>query len=147
MLPALYDGQRRTLLRLAYVCCVLSLGVLPLTGGVSTELSAATIVSHAATEEVSAPEKLQFPSFSFGRDPFVPEVVDSQRDANSPGVTTPIVSAIITGSQPRALLETAGAVRMIAPGDRVGNAVVLSIDASGVVLTGGIRLPIAPEKR
>jgi len=128
------------------MCCTVALGVLPVTGRVSATASAAAVGPEREETVAAAPGKLVFPSYSLGRDPFVPAVSEASRtEAADPTPSGPIVRAIVTGSQPRALIEIGGSVRMIAVGDRVGEAIVLSIDSEGVSLSGSVRLPIAAD--
>ena len=141
MLPALLDNDRRTLMRVAVMMCTASLGILPMTVPSSSTARADARPARGATQDFGIPQKLAFPPVAFARDPFVPDA--TAREAESGAV----LRAVVTGPQPRALVEIAGVARVVRVGDRIGQGVVLSIDAGGVVLSGGLELHVTALHR
>ena len=145
MLPGLFDDERAALRRLAAMLVAGALALLPLTSQRSLDAGAAAAEDSAATP--SAPPRLSrmtFPGFDVERDPFVPARVQSQAAfrATGPPAAPALVRAIVTGSPTRALLETGGTVRIVAPGDRIGERTILDILPAGIVLSDGTHLPI-----
>jgi hypothetical protein len=57
--------------------------------------------------------------------------------------TTAVVTAVVTGTHPFALVDEGGATRMLTVGDRIGADAIAAIGADGVRLTGGTLLPVA----
>lgn len=55
------------------------------------------------------------------------------------------VRAIVTGTHPCALVDLAGAMILVRPGDRLLGRRVESIDLAGIVVTGGLRLALDSE--
>jgi hypothetical protein len=55
----------------------------------------------------------------------------------------PIVRAIALGANPGALVDDGGGTHLVAAGDRLGTTTVAGIDAGGVTLADGRRLPLA----
>jgi len=146
MLPYLGDARRRSLQRLSLMFCSLALATLPLTSPYSHEASA-----HEGTVFSSPPivhsSPLTFPEIAPGRDPFLPDAAYRLAASAPPaagrdnGGTS--VRAVVTGTQPLALIETGGAVNVVGVGDRIGSTLVIGIDAHGVTLEGGVTLPLA----
>ena len=71
-------------------------------------------------------------------------------DAGFPFATdtrpTATVTAVITGPHPFALIDDAGATRMLTVGDRIAGELIVAIGAEGVRLTGGTMIA-APHGR
>jgi len=152
MLPALFDDERRTLLRAALMMCAASLAMLPLTSQSSLEAGAGTVTATSSSARGNELETLSFPSIALDRDPFVPGVAMpdaamSAADSRENGGSGAVVRAVVTGTEPRALVEIGTVVRVVGIGDAVGTAKVLEINASGVTLSGGIKLFLTPEQK
>jgi hypothetical protein len=56
---------------------------------------------------------------------------------------TTVVRAIALGTNPRALIDDGGGTHLVAAGDRLGTTTVATVDAAGVTLADGRRLPLA----
>lgn len=167
MLPV-DEGERRRLLCLSAILCVIPLCLAPLAGRSSFEL---------ASEHAAFDKRFNGPSFDtvwndkpvdVARDPFVAEralpvstgpgngivglhVTQGQPigfvlPPNSGASGTPVqgssvdlpsVTAIVSGSSPRALIDDGMHVRVIGIGDSLAGSRVLSIDGAGVHLRNG----------
>ncbi len=136
MLPALLDDDRRTLARVALTMCAASLAILPMTIPSSGTARADAQRARGVRRELGVPGRLTFPTMAFARDPFEPDATDSE------AVPGAVLRAVVTGVQPRALVEVAGVARVVRVGDRIGRATVVSIEATGVALSGGIELHV-----
>lgn len=75
------------------------------------------------------------------RDPFVPEDIPEPASTIAPGATQSpapalsiIVHAVVTGDAARALVEENGRIRIVQPGEPLGNSRVASITGDGVRL-------------
>ena len=173
MLPALYDDQRELLLRLAVMVVLGSLCVLPMTvpesGTVRAEVSAGASVA----PEPKVPIDLPVRSVALRRDPFMPVgtaavgTLQASGDDGTPadivlppnagangipsdargGVAVPLVRAVVLGPHPRALIDLAGSVSVYGVGDRLGSSAISRIDAAGVELASGVRLPVVQGAR
>ncbi len=93
------------------------------------------------------------PAPSYAPIPGIP-ILPSNLGAGSPrnpaadraGVATsdaPIVQAVAVGEHRFALVQSGSTIRMVAPGDRIGDATIVRVDALGVVLSTGVRLTFA----
>ncbi|HVA28115.1 MAG TPA: hypothetical protein VNF68_08040 [Candidatus Baltobacteraceae bacterium] len=136
MLPALLDDERRRLVRVALMMCAASLSILPMTVPSSDRARADARRARALTRELGVPGRLTFPPMAVTRDPFEPDATDRE------AVVGVVLRAVVTGAQPRALVEIAGVARVVRVGDRIGRATVVSIQATGLALSGGIELPV-----
>ena len=136
MLPALLDDDRRALVRTALIMCSVSLASLPLCVPSSGTARADAQRARGSAQELGVPGALTFPAVAFARDPFVPDAANRDSDAGA------VLRAVVTGAQPRALVEVAGVARVVRVGERIGRAIVLSIDAGGVTLSGGVELHV-----
>ena len=144
MLPALLDEQRRSLQRLSFVLCAFAIGTLTIVAPASSSASAR---EHRTlrTAVSSQLEQLDYPAIHLRRDPFVPAVADRpivRGSMDAPASGTTVVRAVVTGAEPRALIESNGSVRVIRIGDRIGSLAVIGIDATGVVMDGGVTLQL-----
>lgn len=63
--------------------------------------------------------------------------------SESPFANTARVTAVVTGPHPFALVDDAGTTRVLTVGERIGAAAIVAIDAAGVRLTDGTKLPVA----
>ncbi len=161
---ALYDSQRATLLRVAVMLTIGACATLPLTLPPSSVYanadSLAPTAGNLAVPQV--PGRMQYPEIVIARDPFVadagvlarngvrPPLVASDSAPNGQAATNdergaflPVVRAVVSGDQPRALVEMNGSVQVLGIGDKLGADTVMSIDPSGIELSSGIRVGIA----
>jgi len=76
---------------------------------------------------------LPFPAIPLDRDPFVAEGARA-------GHVAAVLRGIVSGEQPRALIEIGSGVRVVGVGDRVGDDTVTAIGAGSVQLSGGSTL-------
>jgi hypothetical protein len=147
---ALYDDQRQLLIRVGIMLAVGAAAVLPFTIA-PTSLDASAEILRAAPP-ISSPTvtgRMEFPMISVNRDPFVPDAGIIGRDLPQIGAaaaTQPVLRAVVSGEQPRALVEVDGSVRVLAIGDKIGADVISAIDAAGVTLSSGVRLVLAPPQ-
>jgi hypothetical protein len=147
MLPGLFDDERAAIRRAATMLIAGSLAVLPLTAQHSLEAGAAAAqdVPHAAI--AAPPPRMEFPAFEVERDPFVPVRVPPSAQpaplAPAAAAGPALVRAIVTGSPTRALIDEGGSVRIVGPGDRLGDLTILSIARDGIELSDGSHLPLA----
>jgi hypothetical protein len=170
MLPALYDDDRRALMRLASMLVAGALCILPLTTQTSPIAGAAGVHTVTDISELVPPARLTFPGYAISRDPFVPDrAIGPTLDtggttmsvglsgdigvvlppnagatqggpASTPSGLGPIVRAIVLGEPPRALVEAGGTVRVLGVGDRLGALTVVGITAGRVTLSDGSSL-------
>jgi hypothetical protein len=102
------------------------------------------------------------------RDPFAPQV-DDPDGPSSPAplasiaplppnagagvfpfavaTTAPRLLAVVSGPQPRALVDDRGASRLVSRGERFAGARIATIDAGGVTLDDGRRIGLGTENR
>jgi hypothetical protein len=57
--------------------------------------------------------------------------------------TSAVITAVITGPHPFALIDEGGATRVLTIGDRIDGEPIVAIDADGVHLSGGMLLAVA----
>jgi hypothetical protein len=148
---ALYDAQRATLLRVAVMIIVGACATLPLTISPTSVIANADPITPAVSGATipQVPGRMQYPDISIARDPFVADngVLArngvAQTTATTGNTTSlPLVRAIVSGDDPRALVEVNGSVRVLAVGDKLGGDAVASINQSGIELASGIHLGI-----
>ncbi len=148
MLPALLDEQRRSLVRYAIAACAASVAILPVMGSPSLSASGAA-AAHAVIRVPDEPANLPFPPIPLDRDPFVPDgseiALASQSLSRNEGATGVVLRAVVTGIEPRALIEAGSTVRVVGVGDKLGNATITEINKTEVVLSNGLELPLIPE--
>jgi hypothetical protein len=170
MLPALYDDDRRALMRLAGMLIAGALCILPLTTQTSPIAGAAGMHDRADVTNLVPPARLTFPGYEISRDPFAPEgkmlaTLDTGGMRMSVGQSSgigvvlppnagatqgsppalpidlsPIVRAIVLGDPPRALVDAGGTVRVLGVGDRLGTLTVVGITLGRVTLSDGSNL-------
>lgn len=146
MLPALYDDQRRVVARLAGMLILGASAVLAMT----VQDSSVAIAQEAAPARVRAlpalPGRLTFPAFTIARDPFARRGQMALARSASTAVAGFAVRAIIMGARARALVDFGGNVEVLAVGDGLGDLTITGIDARGVQLSDGTRLPLEGAK-
>ncbi len=172
MMRALTDDERRGLARVCAVLCTTSLLLMPLASSGSAGIDAdQVIVARQAVRDAVLHSLRPEPEPILLRDPFVVPAGEFMpaHDAAEPATAgipvgmhvtagTPIASArsrtafstrvraIILGDHPRALVEIGGIPRVVAPGDRIANALVVRVDALGVKLSNGVDLKLEAER-
>jgi len=145
MLPPLDDAQRKPLLRLGLLACAVSIALMPVAVRSNRELPEERAA--AALAAASLPQRATLVDVVARRDPFAPDrtlaVPAPPAAARARGAAPDaIVRALVIGMSPRAIVETEGGSRVIAPGDALGHSKVMSIDAAGVHLTNGTVLKL-----
>jgi hypothetical protein len=80
------------------------------------------------------------------RDPFVPEKQTQAPTSTIPSAAMPVVTAIVTGRAPHALVEDRGRIRVVAVGDSLGGSRVAAIDERGARLQNGLLLPLTEDR-
>lgn len=117
--------------------CALALCLLPVAGESALQIHtdqrtfdtrfAGTAVTPAPDESLPA------------RDPFEPDIAQLPAAVQLPKETV-AVHAIVAGSDPRALIEEAGRMRIVQVGDSVRSSTVRAITADGLMLADGSKL-------
>jgi hypothetical protein len=165
---ALRDNERRTLVRLSLTLTLGALSLLPLTAPSSLDAAAEAGSLTAAPVLPDPPARQRVARVELTRDPFAAEnAIDAPNettpaDASEAALLPPnggaslagamtengaaIVRAIILGPQARALVESGNDVRILGVGDALGASSVSSIDAAGIVLRSGVRIPLAGRR-
>lgn len=138
-------------------------------GAVALVPSQASRLSIAAVRAAAPPRALAVPTDVLAeRDPFVPQVDDPDsvprtaafaRIAPLPpnagagafpfvmARSTPRLLAVVTGPEPRALVDERGARRLVRAGDRVAGGRIATLDAAGITLDNGQRIALGSEQR
>lgn len=120
-----------------------------------TRSAAATVLQSAQPQllgsQTDAPVRV-----SVRRDPFIPPLDDrglpqtpaatQAAQAASPEAPRLKVRAVVLGERSYALIDDGGTARVLAPGDRAGNAIITAVDANGVRFDDGTVLPMAVQK-
>lgn len=145
MLPALLDDQRHSLRRISLMLCTFAIAALSVTTSITSIASARDHTSHGMSAPTQT-ETLVYPHTDLRRDPFVPEagyhIAAQGASAAVAGAGSAIVRAVITGAEPRALVELNGSVRVVGIGDRIGTLAVIGITRGGIIVDGGLTLPL-----
>ena len=130
--------MRGTLLAISAVLCALGLCLLPVAGESALQIHTAQRTFDARFASAVPQDSTDGPLPS--RDPFEPDEVQPQPAAARTAVAAVAVRAIVAGADPRALIEEAGRMRIVQPGDTVRFSTVRSISAQGIVLGDGTKL-------
>lgn len=147
VLPPLAEPGRRRLFAAAATLCIVPVLLAPLAGRSSFEMQAEREVFERRF--VAAPASanaINTPVVS--RDPFIAQTSETESahvataTASKAAQGTAVVRAIVSGPSPRALVEEGGRVRIVADGDVVSGARVISIDETGVLLSNGTVLTL-----
>lgn len=143
MLPALDDPARAWLLRVACAACSIALLLVPLVGrsaielgrerGAQMPLFSTTIVKRTSYD---------VQSFARVRDPFIVDGVKTVRSPVIVPAAKAAVTAVITGTEARALIEENGNVRLVRVGDVISGSRVTAISRPGVRLANGAFLTL-----
>lgn len=159
---ALLDEERRSLLRLSVMLVCGAVAVLPAT------IAPTSIIAQASSSQRYArfvvpdvPRRLEFPTISVKRDPFVADgsdqpvgqgqpidiVLPANAGADEQSVQrasgrAPVVRGVVLGDAPQALIDAGSGVKIFALGDRLGDDTIRAIDAVGVTLSNGTVLRI-----
>jgi len=142
MIKPLYARERRALGQISATLCTgpLLLGVLLIPKSIQAEAEGFHAPSRIATPRV--PDRLAYPTLDVRRDPFLSEIA-----AGSPAAAgAAVVRAVVLGASPHALVDEGGAARVVQIGSTLAGATVADINATGVVLDDGRRLPIAADQ-
>lgn len=139
--------------------CAVPLCLAPLAGRSSMEI---------AGERAAFDARFSAPAFDRGRhtgpievarDPFVPEVRSTEAPPPPGGIVgmhvtqgapiaaVPVVTAVVTGASPRALVDDGAQVRIAAVGDALAGSRITAIDASGIYLQNGKFMPLSGRNR
>ncbi|MBV8433780.1 MAG: hypothetical protein JO029_05810, partial [Candidatus Eremiobacteraeota bacterium] len=62
-------------------------------------------------------------------------------------LAVPIVRAVLLGASPKALVELDGRTRIVEIGTRLGGTTIAAINAQGITLDDGERVPIDAGRR
>lgn len=168
-MPPLDDCDRKRLLQISAALCATSLLLVPLAGRSAFEVQAERQTFDRRFAGTDAPVKLKEPALAVSRDPFEAGDGGARRPVlesgaavtsgivgmhvvrgESTGIALPpsegiVVRAIVSGAAPRALVESGGATRIVAPGDALAGSTVLSIGRAGIRLKSGVTLSIAEQ--
>jgi hypothetical protein len=80
------------------------------------------------------------------RDPFVPETQSRVPASTIASTAIPLVSAVVTGPAPRALIEDRGRTLVVGVGDFLAGSRVGAVDEKGVHLQNGTLLPLTEDR-
>jgi hypothetical protein len=144
MLRPLRSERRRSLLRGSFLSLSAALLVSPLAFPPALPAQAGATLPRTS-QDVPSIEEAREPQLVIARDPFVPEASVANADtsvAGDPNGTGIAIEAVALGSEPRALVQIAGASRIVRAGDSLGASKVISIGEGGVVLDDGETLPL-----
>jgi hypothetical protein len=161
-MQALYDDERRNLIRLSIMMVCGGAAILPLTvSPTSLAASAQSAPRYSQISVPAVPSRLAFPAISVERDPFVPDLAAVPNPPSPPFVAVhqgdsiavelapkaggsdssgPFVRGIVLGDEPQVLMELGGTVKVLGIGDAVGDQKIAAIDGDGVTLSNGVRL-------
>jgi hypothetical protein len=147
-LRPLDNVQRKNVLFLSATLCAAPLILAPIAGRPSFQ----DVAKDAATDT-----RLDLPSLPLAwtpapvvlkRDPFASAASASSTVASAVTARPDIVEvrAIVTGTTPRALVESAGILRIVSAGASLQGSVVVRIDAAGIHLKNGAMLALPGAK-
>lgn len=156
------DAARRRLLMWSSALCAFSVGLAPLAGRSSLEVARERTIFAARFAVPVLDNDSKMPALRVIRDPFVPESaapIDAHSDGGAPGTrvtrgtptgyivpgAAPLVTAIVTGASPLALVDDGTRVRVVRRGDALAGSTVTAIDERGVRLKSGTRLPLSQD--
>lgn len=144
MLHPLSRRQRVTLLQWSLIVSVSAVAVLVLLQSVedSGEANAGELRAAFRWREPSLPMRPAFPSIAITHDPFAREA--APQDSSAGNAT---VEAVIVGAAPRALVQVSGRALVVGIGSSLLGSSVVAIDAAGVDLRDGRRLPFSRVRR
>ncbi|HKU66884.1 MAG TPA: hypothetical protein VJP85_03815 [Candidatus Baltobacteraceae bacterium] len=156
------DRLRRQLFAWSATLCAIPLCLVPLAARSSFEVASERAAFDARFSAPALRLTWNRPPVNVSRDPFVPEVrVEAGAPAASGivgvhvtqgqpiGFAGPaaVVTAVVTGPSPRALVDDGARVRVVGIGDVLGSKRIVSIDAVGVHLENGVLLPVLESAR
>ena len=142
---ALFDDERRAVMRLAGLIAASAGAVLPFTIAPQSVIAdAAAPAAEAPFGVPTAPAHLEYPAFEIAKDPFVADAADPASPAETRGLS---LQAVVLGSEPHALLESDGSVHVVGIGDSIAGERIVAIDAAGVTLESGKRLSLPRARR
>lgn len=162
MLRPINNSRRRTALRSAILLCAVPCALFPLAARSSLEIAGRQAQYDTRFSAHGFDPSSRVRNIVVLRDPFVPDRGAPQHaqgssavgvrviQGQSTGYPLPgngvLVSAIVSGASPRALLDDAGRVRVVGVGDSVCGSRIIGIDAKGLILANGVRISIAEER-
>lgn len=171
---SLDDIYRNRLLKAAVFLCAIGLLLAPLAGRSSMPLQAHRITGRQLLDPQTPAQKSSSQSVAIDRDPFAVPPGDVEKPAAAqsgaagvvgmtvhqgdamgyavPGRSTElsgsiVVRAIVSGSNPSALVEESGKPRVVQIGDALGGVAISGIDRDGVLLQDGRRFAIEMSDR
>ena len=150
MLPPLTDERRRELKHLATFLCCGTFAVLAAIVQSGANARAGLAVPPASVRALSVVRRAVPAELVLARDPFLPDVRsrgEGGHAAAHAAEDVPVVRAVVVGQNGRALVERGADVQVLGVGDALAGSVVVAIDAAGIVLLDGRRVPLAPEER
>ncbi len=144
--------ERRMFAAIALALCVVPLCLAPLAGRSAKEMSTERALYEARFSQTPAPSATDSDPV---RDPFAGEETPAPSASAGPAAgirTTPApvviaVHAVVTGSAARALVEENGRVRIVEPGDALGNARVEAIVGDGIRLSNGTFISLSDKQQ
>lgn len=159
------EPARRRVLSWSALLCAVPLCLAPLAARSSFELASERAAFAARFTAPPLQSTWAEKPVAVARDPFVPQG-PAQAPADAPHghdvvglhvtqgqpigyvaaaapAAAATVTAVITGTSPRALIDAGGSTRVVGVGDSFSGSRIASIDASGVRLRNGVFLPIS----
>ena len=137
--------QRQRLLVLSAALCAAPLVLAPIAARPSFGGGKHPAATGARLEMPAMPLMWRPAAVHLTRDPFVNAAAASPKPAASatPGMEPVEVRAIVTGTIPRALVESAGLLRIVSAGASLQGSTVVRIDAAGIHLQNGATLAVS----
>lgn len=136
--------QRKNLLLLSAALCIAPLVLAPIAARPSLGVAKLHAAGGPRLQLPEVPLAWTAAPVHFKRDPFVNAGAAQPESPPSPAAKAEavVVRAIVTGTIPRALVESGGVVRMIGAGAPLQGSIVVRIDAAGIHLKNGATLPV-----
>ena len=155
MFDPLNVNQRRRLLRWSIATSTTALLLVPLAAlpGPAFDENSGRL---AAPQVPAIPERLAYPALTVRHDPFgrptpPPATLGDDSEMVLPPndglLAVPIVRAVLLGASPKALVELDGRTRIVEIGTRLGGTTIAAINAEGITLDDGERVPIDAGRR
>lgn len=147
------DAQRKGLLSIGACMCATAVALTPLAGRSSFDAGVVHAASASRVTVAAAAQSTPAPPVVVVRDPFLNETQDvsaAQKPVGAAGAPShgfPVVRAVISGTQPRALVDQDGSIRIVAIGDRIAGARIEAIFARSIRLANGVTLELKDNVR
>lgn len=142
------SDQRQKLLSFSAALCIAPLILAPIAARPSFESAQEHSAPGARLEMPALPLTWTPARVHLKRDPFVNAAAASPQSPISETAKAEAVEvrAIVTGTVPRALVESTGGLRIVSAGSSLQGSIVVRIDAAGIHLKNGATLPLSEAR-